>query len=270
MVLIITALARPQSPLKESKIHTEGIDIVLAIDVSGSMLAEDFQLGTKRANRLEAVKKVVENFVKKRENDRLGVVAFAARAYTVCPLTLDHDWLLQNMERVKIGMMEDGTAIGSGISSALTRLRDTKAKSKVVILLTDGRNNAGKISPLTAAEAASALKIKIYAIGAGTKGEAPFPVQDFFGQTIYRLMQVDIDEDTLQAVASKTKAEYFRATDTESLEKIYAEIDKLEKAAIEEKGYLEYKELFPVFLIPAVILVFLEVILSNTVLRKIP
>lgn len=268
--LIILALARPQSPIEESRIRTEGIDIVLAIDVSTSMLAEDFTLRGKRANRLDVVKDVVRDFINGRHNDRIGMVAFARRAYIVCPLTLDYGWLLQNLDRVKIGMIEDGTAIGLGMSSALNRLKDTEAKGKVVILLTDGRNNAGKISPLTGAEAAKALKVKVYTIGAGTKGLAPYPVKDFFGNTVYKPVKIDIDEDTLMKIATTTGARYFRATDTESLRKIYKEIDTLEKVPIEEKGYMEYNELFPRFLIPGIVLLFLEIVLANTVLRKIP
>ena len=269
-VLIIAALARPQLMLEESKIETEGIDIVLAVDTSTSMLAEDFELRRERVNRLDAVKDVVREFISSRHNDRIGIIAFASRAYTVSPLTLDYGLLMQNLERVKIGMIEDGTAIGSGLSSALNRLKDTEAKSKVVILLTDGRNNAGKISPITAAEAAGALNIKVYTIGAGTKGLAPYPAKDFFGNKTYRQVRIEIDEDTLNSIAEKTDALYFRATDTESLRNIYNEIDKLEKTPIEEKGYREYKELFQLFLIPGLCLLMLEIVLKNTVLRRIP
>jgi Ca-activated chloride channel family protein len=268
--LIIIALSRPQLMLQESRIETEGIDIVLAVDTSTSMLAEDFELGGKRDNRLEVVRDVVKDFISRRHSDRIGIVAFAANAYTVSPLTLDYGWLLQNLDRVRIGMTEDGTAIGSGLSSALNRLKDSDAKGKVVILLTDGRNNAGKISPLTAADAARALKIKVYTIGAGSKGPVPYPAKDFFGNTVYRQVQIDIDEDTLQKIAEKTKALYYRATDTKSLRNIYDEIDKIEKTPIEEKGYTEYKELFHIFLIPALVLLIMEVILKNTALRRIP
>lgn len=270
VTLIILALARPQSPVADSKIQSDGIDIVLAIDCSTSMLAEDFKISNRRQNRIEVVKDVVKDFIRARKNDRIAIVAFAARAYTVCPLTLDYGWLLENLERIKTGMIEDGTALGSGIASSLNRLKETAAKSKIIILLTDGRNNTGKISPFTAAEAALALKIKVYTIGAGSKGLAPYPMNDFFGNTVYQPIQIDIDEDTLIKVASLTNAKYFRATDTESLRKIYKEIDKMEKTTIEDKGYLEYNELFPIFLIPGIILLFLEIILSNTVLRKIP
>ncbi len=270
LVLIIMALSRPQLLIEESWIETEGIDIVLAIDTSTSMLAEDFKLKGERGNRLEAVKYVVKDFIQNRSSDRIGIVAFASAAYSISPLTLDYGWLIQNLERVKIGMIEDGTAIGSGLSSALNRLRDTEAKGKVVILLTDGRNNAGKILPITAAEAAGALNIKVYTIGAGTKGKAPYPAKDFFGNTVYRQVRIDIDEETLKRIAEKTGARYFRATDTESLKSIYDEIDKLEKTAIEEKGYTEYRELFHYFLIPALMFLMTEIVLRNTILRRIP
>ncbi|MFQ5454625.1 MAG: VWA domain-containing protein [Nitrospirota bacterium] len=270
LCLIVIALARPQSSISETKITTEGIDIILAIDTSTSMLAEDFTLRGKRQNRLKVVKSVVKEFVKGRPDDRIALIAFAARGYMVSPLTLDHGWLLQNLERVKIGMIEDGTAIGSGIMSSLNRIKDTDSKGKVIILLTDGRNNAGKISPLTAAEAAKALKVKVYTIGAGTKGLAPYPVKDFFGNTVYKSVKIDIDEDILNKIAQKTGAKYFRATDTKSLIKIYKEIDRLEKRPIEETGYLKYNELFPYFLTPAIVLIFLEVALGNTIFRRLP
>lgn len=270
LTFILLALARPQSPIEETVVTTEGIDIVLAIDVSTSMLAEDFELLGRRQNRLEVVKEVVKEFIEGRESDRIGIVVFAARPYTVCPLTLDYDWLLQNLERVKIGMVEDGTAIGSGISAALNRLKDTQAKGKVVILLTDGRNNAGKISPMTAAEAAKSLDVKIYTIGAGTKGTAPYPFKDVFGNIVYKPVKIDIDDETLTKIAAVTGAKYFRAEDTRSLRKIYNEIDKLEKTPTEEKGYMEYKELFYLFLIPGLALLLLEIFLRNTIFRKIP
>jgi len=270
VVLIILALARPQSPIADSKITTEGVDIVLALDSSTSMLAEDFKINGNRESRVEVIKDVVRDFIKGRKNDRIAIVTFAARAYTVCPLTLDYNWLLTNLERVKSGMLEDGTAIGSGIATSLNRLKNSKAKSKVVILLTDGRNNLGSISPLTAAEAAKALKIKIYTIGAGGKGPVPYPVRDFFGNKAYQQIEIDLDEDTLTKIAALTGAKFYRATDTESLREIYGEIDKLEKTPMQEKGYLQYNELFPLFLIPGLLLLFLEIVLTNTVLRKVP
>lgn len=270
LALILLALARPQMPKEEAQIETEGIDIVLAVDCSGSMLAEDFKVGAMRQNRLATVKKVVEDFIRMRKNDRIGMVAFAARAYTVCPLTLDYDWLIENLERVEIGAIEDGTAVGSAISSSLNRLKDTKAKSKITILLTDGINNTGTISPLESAEMAKALGIKIYTIGAGTKGFAPYPVTNFFGQTVYQNIKIEIDENTLKQIAQDTGGKYFRATDTNSLEEIYKEIDSMEKTPVKEAGFHEYAELFPKFLIPALIFLALEIILSNTILRSLP
>jgi len=268
--LILLALARPRVPLEDTKIETEGIDIVLAVDSSGSMRAEDFKIGVRRQNRLEAVKDVVEDFVLARKSDRIGMVAFAARAYTVCPLTLDYEWLIKNLERVRIGDIEDGTAVGSAISSSLNRLREAEAKTKIIILLTDGINNAGKIEPLVAAEAAKALGIKIYAIGAGTKGVVPYPMQTPWGKTIYRNVKIEIDEETLKKIAQKTNGKYFRATDTRSLREIYREIDKLEKSFVEEAGFQEYRELFFMPLILGMILLLSEIILSNTILRKLP
>jgi Ca-activated chloride channel family protein len=197
-------------------------------------------------------------------------VVFGSRAYTAAPLTLDYPWLLENLERVHIAMVEDGTAIGSGIMASLNRIKDTKAKSKIIILLTDGRNNAGRISPLMAAQAARALKVKIYTIGAGTKGLAPYPVKDGFGNTVYRPVKIDIDEDTLKKIAERTGGRYFRATDSKSLKEIYDEINKLEKTEIKEKGYRNIKELFYFFLIPGLIILLLEIFLSNTVFRTVP
>ncbi len=270
LAFLIIALMRPQSPVADSQVETEGVDIVLTLDASTSMLAEDFSLGGKRQNRLAVVKRVVEEFIRGRGNDRIALVTFGARAYTVCPLTLDYDWLLVNLERIQSGMVEDGTAIGSGIASSINRLKNSQAKSKIIILLTDGRNNSGKIAPLAAAQAAAALKIKIYTIGAGSKGLVPYPVKDVFGNTGYQNVQIDIDEETLTKIAAKTKAKYFRATDTESLRKIYSGIDKMEKTIIQDKGYREFNELFGYFLVPGLALLLLEVVLSNTVLRKIP
>ncbi|MGB2600394.1 MAG: VWA domain-containing protein [Candidatus Omnitrophota bacterium] len=270
LFLLVLALARPQSAIEETRIYIEGIDIVLAVDVSSSMRAMDFEIGGKRADRLEVVKKVVQDFVQKRPNDKIGLVAFSGHAYTVCPLTLDHDWLEKNLERVKIGMIEDGTAIGSAIAAALNRLKNTGTKEKIIILLTDGRNNAGRVSPMVAAEAAKALGVRIYTIGAGTKGLAPYPVKDMFGNIVLRPIEIEIDEKLLKKIASTTDGMFFRATDTRSLENIYNEIDKLEKTPMEETGYNIYKELFGYFLIPGLLLLLLEVFLSNTLLRRIP
>lgn len=269
-VFFMLALARPQSPLEGTKISSEGIDLVLAIDSSTSMLAEDFKLRGKRRSRIDVVKNVVEQFIKERGDDRLSLVSFAAAAYTLAPLTLDHEWLLGNLKNVGAGMFEDGTAIGSGIMVSLSRLENSKAKSKMIILLTDGRNNAGSIPPITAAEAAGALGVKIYTIGAGGKGPAPFPFRDIFGNTVYRPIRVDLDEEVLAKIAQKTGGRYFRATDSESLKKIYADINKLEKTLFEERGFREHKERFPVFLVPGIFLLGLEIVLKNSRLMSLP
>ena len=270
ILLLVIALARPQKAIGETKVFMEGIDIVLGVDCSGSMRAMDFEMNGRRVDRLEVVKKVVGDFVEKRPGDRVGMVAFSAIPFSVCPLTLDHDWLEQNLERVKIGMIKDGTAIGSAITAALNRLKDTKSKDKIIILLTDGRNNSGKISPITAAEAAKALGVRIYAIGAGTRGLAPYPVPDMFGNIVLRPVEIEIDEDLLRKIADTTGGKYYRATDTKSLEEIYSEIDKLEKTPMEETGYNRFNELFYYLLIPGLAIILIEVLLSNTYLRRLP
>jgi len=270
LALLVGALARPQHGKAESQSTGEGIDIMLAVDISGSMLAEDFTLEGKRANRLDVIKSVVKQFVDARGGDRIGLVLFGGRPYTQCPLTLDHGWLLQNLQRAQIGMIEDGTAIGSALATAAGRLERSDAKSKVVILLTDGQNNAGNIPPLTAADAAKALGIKVYTIGAGTRGLAPFPVRDFFGNLVYQPTKVDVDEDTLKKIAEKTHGTYFRATDTASLQKIYADIDRMERSTFVAPRYLDYDELYPWLAFPALALLMLEAGLSHTRLRKLP
>lgn len=270
LVLFFVALAGPRSVLEETLHETEGIDIVLAVDASGSMAAEDFVMDGQRYNRLAIVKKVVQEFVKERTNDRLGLVAFARFAYTVSPLTTDHSWLLTNLERVDLGLIEDGTAVGSAIASSVARLRNSDAKSRVVILLTDGVNNAGKTDPLEAARVAGAFGIKIYTIGAGTKGYVPFPARDLWGRKVYQKVLIELDENMLRQIAATTGGKYFRATDTESLRDIYKEIDALEKTKIEEHGYKEYKELFGWFLAAALAALCSEVVLAGTVFLSIP
>lgn len=270
IVLFVIALARPQYGNKQTKVTTEGIDIVLAVDVSGSMLAEDFEIGGRRYNRLHVVKQVVKDFIMKRTNDRIGLVVFAGRPYTQCPMTLDYGMLLQLLDKVEIGMVEDGTAIGSALGSSIERLKNTKAKSKVIILLTDGRNNSGEIDPFTAAEIARTFGIKIYVIGAGTKGLAPFPAFDIFGNKVMKQVKVDIDDDALREIAKITDGNYYRATDTESLKEIYGQIDKLEKTESDVTQYTEYNELFHYFLLSAFGLLFVELGLAKTKLRKIP
>ncbi len=272
LALLIVALARPQQGKTLSQVEASGIDIILALDVSTSMLAEDFNIGTQRANRLAVTRKVTEKFIERRPNDRIGIVAFAGRPYLVSPLTLDHDWLLKHMERVEVGLVEDGTAIGSAIASSANRLRgDHSAKSRIIILLTDGANNIGDITPTTAAEAAKALGIKIYTIGAGTNGPVPFPTgRDLFGNTSYRMVDFPLDAETLEKVASITGGKFYRATDIDSLEGIYNEIDQLEKTTFEIKKYSQYRDLFPWFLGAGCALLALHLILSQTVWRKLP
>ncbi len=261
--LLIIALARPQQGNTTTEINASGIDILLAVDVSGSMEAMDFRLRGKAVNRLEVVKNVVDSFIEARPNDRIGLVAFAGKPYLISPLTLDHDWLRKRLESISIGMIEDGTAIGSAIGTSVNRLRDQEAKSRIIILLTDGINNGGRVPPLIAAEAAEALKIKVYTIGAGTRGKAPFPVVQFGRR---RLVQatVDIDEESLRQVAAKTGARYFRATDTKSLEKIYSEINKMETTTRTIKKFENYRELFPFVLLGAFVFLSVELLFNRS------
>ncbi len=270
LVLLVVALARPQLGRADSVVRSEGIDIMLAVDVSSSMLAEDFQLPDGRANRFEAVKAVVRDFLGGRPNDRVGLVLFAGRPYTQAPLTLDHGWLLANLDRARIGMIEDGTAVGSALAAAVARLEGSEAKRKVVILLTDGQSNAGKVPPLTAAEAAKTLGYRVYTIGAGTRGAAPYPRLDPFGRRVYVNMPVDVDEETLQQVAEHTGGRYFRATDTDSLRQIYAEIDQLETTSQEGLQYLDHDELYVWLALPALLLLAVEALLAQTWLRVLP
>lgn len=270
LILLIIALARPQLGVRKERVIEEGIDIILAIDVSTSMLAEDFTIDGKRYNRLDIVKRVLEDFIPRRFNDRLGMVVFAGRPYTVAPLTWDQDWLLQRLAELEIGMVEDGTAIGSAIMTSLNRLKDSEAKSKVLILLTDGKNNRGEIQPEVAAEAAKALGIRIYTIGAGSRGPVPYPVQDSFGRKFYQKVRIDIDDELLTEIAEKTGGHYYRATDTEELYKVYEEIDKLEKSKIEMTEFYRYKEFYPYFILWALIFLSIEIILKNTVMRRLP
>jgi len=267
--LLIIALARPQEGHKRSHILSAGVDIVLAIDTSGSMQALDFKKDDKPIDRLEVVKDVVADFITNRENDRMGMVVFGQEAFTQCPLTLDHDILLSFLEKLKIGIAGDSTAIGLAIGIAVKRLKDLKSKSKVIILLTDGRNNAGSLSPAQAAEIGKTYGIKIYTIGVGTRGKAPFLVDSIFGKQ-YIYQNVEIDEKTLREIAQKTGAKYFRATDRESLKNIYEQIDSLEKTEVKILDRSEYRELFPYFLIPGLIVILVEILLSHTTLRRIP
>ena len=270
LAFLIVALARPQLGQGRTEIETSGIDIVLAIDVSGSMEALDFKVDGQPVNRLDVVKSVVERFVGERPGDRIGMVAFAGRPYLVSPLTLDHDWLKQRLGEVRIGRVEDGTAIGSAIASSVAHVQDSDAKSRIVSLLTDGVNNAGAANPLTAAEAAKALGIKIYTIGAGIQGQAPMPVQDAFGRRRYAMMDVEIDEESLRQIAANTGGRYFRATDTDSLARVYDEINQLETTKRTEKRYEDYKELFLYALLPGLALLLGERLLSETRYRHLP
>ncbi|MBF0511340.1 MAG: VWA domain-containing protein [Candidatus Omnitrophica bacterium] len=270
LFLLIIALAGPQKLLAQSRLKSEGIDIVLALDVSGSMSAEDYLVHGERVSRLDIIKSTVEKFVKERRDDRLSLVVFGSQAYTVCPLTTDHEWLLQNLKQVRLGVIQDATAIGSGIATSLLRLKESKAKSKVIVLLTDGVNNAGKIQPLEAAKMAQALGFKVYTIGAGATGIVPFPVFDEFGNKHYEQAQFELDEDTLQKMADMTGGQYFRAADTSSLEHIYAQINKLEKTGIEQKGFKQYDPLFGYFVVLGLLVLGLEIILTNSVFLKIP
>ena len=270
--LAILALARPQTGTEGAEVLTEGIDIVLALDVSGSMGAEDY----KPRNRLYVAKNVISDFIRERRNDRIGMVVFAGRSFTQCPLTLDYDVLLSLLDQVEIGLTEDGTAIGMGIANSVNRLRHSSAKSKVVILLTDGVNNTGAIDPITAAKAARILGIKIYSIGIGKEGGAPIPVDDpVLGRTYARnrdgsLALTEIDEETLRGVASITGGFYFKATDAEMLSHIYQRIDALERTEMKVIAYSRYTELFGYFLLPAMFLVLAEILLSHTRLRRLP
>lgn len=268
--LVIVAAARPQVGHGSTEVEASGIDILLAVDVSSSMEALDFQVHDVPVSRIEVVKRVVSEFIGNRPNDRIGLVAFAGRPYMVSPMTLDHDWLTRRLETIETGKIEDGTAIGSAIASGVNRLRDQDAKSRIVILLTDGMNNAGKVAPATAAEAAQALGIKVYTIGAGTRGEAPVPVTDAFGRKRLAMAKVDIDEKILTEVADMTGARYFRATDTDSLRKIYEEIDRLETTTRKIRKFSHYRELYGFALFPALLLFGAEILLRRTRFRRLP
>lgn len=265
MAALIIALARPQSTDNWSNTSTEGIDIVIALDISGSMLAEDF-----KPNRLEAAKEDAIRFISGRPNDRIGLVVFSGESFTQCPLTTDHAVLINLIKDVKQGMIEDGTAIGLGLANAVSRLKESKAISKVVILMTDGVNNQGEVPPLTAAEIAKTFGIRVYTIGVGSMGKAPYPVTDMFGNKRYQQMDVEIDEDVLSQIAHMTDGKYFRAVDNKRLEQVYNEIDKLEKSKIEVKEYSKKNEEYLPLVVLAGLLLLMEVILRNTVLRNVP
>lgn len=282
VVLIGIALARPQISDTE-KSEREGIAIMIAADCSSTMLAEDLQLGpmglvrlveensgSSRLNRMDAVKEMAAEFIESRKDDLIGVVAFAAQAYVMCPPTYDHEWLLESLKRIRVGMINDGTAIGSGIMSCLDAIKEVKAKSKIIILLTDGINNFGEVPPAVAAKAARALGIKIYAIGIASKGQTPYPVKDVTGKKAYKNINIDIDESALRKVADATGGMYYRAVDMSSLNSSYRDIDKLEKVMLKDSVAANNHDIFDIITIAALVILLIEMILSNTYLRKIP
>lgn len=261
---LVIALARPQSSSSRQDINVEGIDIVMAMDISSSMLAEDF-----KPNRLEASKDVAEDFIKGRINDRIGLVVFSGESFTQCPLTTDHGVLLNLVEEVKSGMIEDGTAIGDGLGTAVNRLKESQAISKVIILLTDGENNRGFIDPLSAAEIAKVYNLRVYTIGVGTIGVAPYPIETPFGLQ-YQQREVRIDEKLLAQISDMTGGKYFRATNNKKLEDIYNEIDQLEKSKIDVTEFKRKNEEFMPFAIGALIILFLDIIISSVILKRFP
>jgi len=267
----IVALAQPRLMKSATTVKASGVDIVVALDMSGSMISEDFEVRGGRVNRFNMARAVLKQFIGQRPNDRIGLVVFAAQAFIATPLTLDHDFLQENLDRLEIGTINaDQTTIGDALSTALNRLRELKSKSKIVILMTDGQNNAGKVDPLTAAEAAQALGVKVYTIGIGTRGLAPMPVF-MNGQKVgYRQMPVDIDENTLQKIADKTGGKYYRADNAERFQQIYAEIDKLEKTEAVINKFAQFDELFPWFVACGLAILLVEVVLGQTVLRRLP
>jgi len=278
LAIFIVALAQPQFTNSQTQIKSSGIDIAVAVDLSGSMASLDFEVSGHRVSRIEMAKSVLKKFIEKRPGDRIGLIAFATDAYIVTPMTLDHDFVLQNLDRFQIDPYDPNndlidasrTAIGSGLSTAINRLRDQKAKSKIVILMTDGQNNSGKLAPLVVAEAAKSLGIKVYTIGVGMRGNAPMPELDMFGRHIVKPEPVDIDEDTLTKIAEMTDGKYYRADNAERFQEIYADIDKLEKSEIETKKYTEYKELFAWFILAGVTVLLTEQVLKHTIMRRLP
>ncbi len=279
LALLIIALAQPRLTKSETKVTASGVDIAVALDMSFSMADEDFELRGQPADRLTMAKEVLKKFIDKRPSDRIGIVAFATQAYIACPLTLDHDFLLENLARLQIGTIDGGsTAIGSGLSTAINRLRELKSKSKIIILMTDGRNNAGKVAPVTVAEAAKALGVKVYTIGVGKHGMSRRPridrygrpVYDFFGRRIYDNDPEDLDEEVLQKIADMTGGKYYRADNSQRFQAIYAEIDKLEKTEAEVKKFSRHNELFAWLITPGLGLLLLEVLLRHTIWRRLP
>jgi Ca-activated chloride channel family protein len=271
LALFIVALAQPRLMKSTTTVKASGVDIVAALDMSGSMISEDFVVRGQRVNRFNMARAVLKQFIEQRPNDRIGLVVFAAQSFIATPLTLDHDFLQENLDRLEIGTINaDQTAIGDALTTALNRLRELKSKSKIVILMTDGQNNAGKVDPLTAMQAAQALGVKVHAIGIGTRGMAPMPV--FMGgrKVGYQQQPVDIDEDTLQKIADKTGGKYYRADNAERFRQIYAEIDKLEKTEAVINKFAQFDELFPWFVTCGLALLLVEVALGQTLFRRLP
>ena len=264
IALLIVVLARPQSTNSWQNSSTEGIDIMLAMDISSSMLAQDL-----KPNRLEAAKDVAASFINGRQNDNIGLVVFAAESFTQCPLTTDHTVLLNLFKDIQPGIIQDGTSIGLGLANAVSRIKDSQAKSKVIILLTDGVNNAGEIAPVTASEIAKTFGVRVYTIGVGTQGEAPYPFQTAFGIQ-YQNVPVEIDEPTLKQIAATTGGQYFRATDNASLKAIYEEIDQMEKTKISVQEFSKKQEEYMQWALLVLLLLLVEVLLKNTLLRNIP
>jgi len=265
LALAIIALARPRERNTTRETFAEGVDIMMVLDTSTSMRAEDF-----RPNRFEAARQVGSEFIRGRSSDRIGLVVFAAKAFTQAPLTLDYDFLQAMLNEVEVGVIEDGTAIGTALAMAVNRIKDTEAESKVVILLTDGQNNRGELSPETAAEVAKAMGVRVYTIGVGAYGEAPFVIDHPFAGRQRRMVPVEIDEKMLQSVAETTGGRYFRATNNQALRDIYDEIGELEKTRIEERIYTDYTERYADFLLPGLLLLVLGVALDSTLLRRYP
>lgn len=265
VALIVVVLARPQSTEHLSSSQSEGIDIVVALDISGSMLARDFQ-----PDRMGAAKEITAQFIVDRPTDRIGLVVFAGEAFTQCPVTSDHVSLINLLQEVKIGMINDGTAIGSGLATAVNRLKDSDMPSKVIILLTDGINNSGEIDPFMAAEIAAEYNIRVYTIGVGTIGRAPYPAYDYFGNIVLQMANVEIDEALLKNISDETGGRYFRATDNTKLAEIYSEINQLEKAKVEVENFTKYTEVYHPFLLLAILLLLIEIFFRYLVLKQIP
>jgi Ca-activated chloride channel family protein len=273
LALCLVALAQPRWMKIQTTVKASGIDIMVALDMSGSMISEDFVVDGKRVNRFNMARAVLEGFIDQRPEDRIGLVVFATQAFIATPLTLDHDFLRENLDRLEIGTInQNATAIGDGLSTAINQLRGIQSKSKIVILMTDGQNNSGKVDPLTAAQAAQALGVKVYTIGVGKRGLAPMPVgrSPFTGELVYQNQPVDIDEDTLQKIAQTTGGQYYRADNADRFQQIYAEINKLEKTEAVVNKFTQYTEFFPWAVVTGLVLLLLEIALGQTAFRRLP